>query len=190
MAAPNTYCKPLQESPSEGGWPGKEPYFPSSQLRRDWVWTWWSVKPSGLWSLKGYNENGCRKSALKCYTTKHVIAGIWVRLDNAFQAKIFLWLSQKYTESQVFAFNVQNIFGCISLPEANCLRNSFHIQHSWYSKKKKKKKAAENQEALCCWLFKSERISRGSEYLGTFWKKCRLVLGLMWVPSDPAQHWS
>lgn len=140
MAAPNTYCKPLQESPSEGGWPGQEPYFPSSQLRRDWVWTWWSVKPSGLWSLKGYNENGCRKSALKCYTTKHVIAGIWVRLDNAFQAKIFLWLSQKYTESQVFAFNVQNIFGCISLPEANCLRNSFHIQHSWYSKKKKKKR--------------------------------------------------
>lgn len=42
-------------------------------------------------------------------------------------------------ESQVFAFNVQNIFGCISLPEANCLRNSFHIQHSWYGKKKKKK---------------------------------------------------
>lgn len=55
-------------------------------------------------------------------------------------------------ESQVFAFNVQNIFGCISLPEANCLRNSFHIQHSWYGKKKKKKneKATENQEALYC----------------------------------------
>lgn len=95
-------------------------------------------------------------------------------------------------ESQVFAFNVQNIFGWISLPEANCLRNSFHIQHSWYSteKKKNQEKATENQEALCCWLFKSERISNGSEYLGTFWKKHRLVLGLMWVPSDPAQHWS
>jgi len=72
-------------------------------------------------------------------------------------------LSQKYVESQVFAFGVQNVFGCISLPEANCLRSSFHIQNSWYGAKKKK--ATGNQEALCCWLFESERISSGSEHL-------------------------
>ena len=42
-----------------------------------------------------------------------------------FRLKYVLWLSQKYVRIQGFALSVQLEVGCISLPEANCMKTVF-----------------------------------------------------------------
>lgn len=118
--------------------------------------------------LKELRPKTSEENQLKYVVQQNIL--LWVLelgYDNEFQTQIFSLIVTKYARSQGLACSVLLGVGCVSLPEANCMKTVFTSRNPDMVKDRGR---LPGTQTLCGWLFKRGRIRCGHWYVNDFLK--------------------